>query len=40
MEDIKELDECIGDCKMCKHARYYEWAVDDNDFYCDINENS
>lgn len=35
MQDIKKLEECICDCKMCHHARYYDWATDEDDFYCD-----
>ena len=37
-DKILELEECIGDCKMCHHARYYEYAIDDDDFHCDLDE--
>lgn len=38
VDKILELEECIGDCKMCHHARYYEWATDIDDFYCDLDK--
>lgn len=36
MLGIYQMDECIGDCQICRHAITKEDAVDINDFECNL----